>query len=222
MRAIQHFYKKFGRYPSRVEELENTNNVRFLRKRYTDPMSTDPATGKEKDFKFLHQQDILLNNGPVLGPIPGPGAQTGTIPPSNTPVNPPSGGASSGDSSDTGGNPNSTGTSSPNADAGSDSGSGLSGQVFGGGPIFGVASTNKKDKTIRVFFGKTHYNDWLFIYVSIADRGGLLIGPVNPSIPTPNLNPPPPGALPQPGLPPNGGPTTPPQPPPTPTPTPQQ
>src|SRR5271156_5633758 len=74
MRAIQHFYKKFGRYPSRIEELENTNNLRFLRKRYTDPLNVDKATGKEKDFKFLHQQDITLNNGPVLGGTPG---QTG-------------------------------------------------------------------------------------------------------------------------------------------------
>src|SRR5277367_2906685 len=57
MRAIQHFYKKFGRYPNSVEELENTNNLRFLRKRYTDPLSVDKNTGKEKDFKFLHQQD---------------------------------------------------------------------------------------------------------------------------------------------------------------------
>src|ERR1700723_3729169 len=82
MRAIQHFYKKFNRYPSRVEELENTNNLRFLRRRYTDPMNRDRATGKEKDFKFLHQQDISLNSGPVLGQQQtqgqgGPGAQSG-------------------------------------------------------------------------------------------------------------------------------------------------
>src|SRR5271169_3284145 len=38
MRALQHFYKKFGRYPTRVEELENTNNLRFLRRRYKDPL----------------------------------------------------------------------------------------------------------------------------------------------------------------------------------------
>jgi len=54
MRAIQHFYKKFGRYPMRIEELENTNNIRFIRKRYTDPINIDRATGKERDFKFLH------------------------------------------------------------------------------------------------------------------------------------------------------------------------
>ena len=72
MRAIQHFYKKFGRYPTRVEELENTNNLRFLRKRYKDPMTRDPRTGKERDFKILHMQDVTLNNGPVLGQT-GPG-----------------------------------------------------------------------------------------------------------------------------------------------------
>jgi hypothetical protein len=66
MRAIQHFYKKFGRYPTRVEELENTNNLRFLRKRYKDPLGRDQQ-GKEKDFKLLHMQDVTLNNGPMLG-----------------------------------------------------------------------------------------------------------------------------------------------------------
>src|ERR1700724_2723855 len=67
MRAIQHFYKKLGRYPMRVEELENTNNLRFIRKRYKDPINRDAATGQEKDFKLLHQTDITLNNGPLLG-----------------------------------------------------------------------------------------------------------------------------------------------------------
>jgi type II secretory pathway pseudopilin PulG len=72
MRAIQHFYKKFGRYPTRVEELENTNNLRFLRKRYTDPINIDPGTRKERPFKFLHSgghqleqwTGIRANDGP--------------------------------------------------------------------------------------------------------------------------------------------------------------
>ena len=66
MRAIQHFYKKFGRYPTRVEELEDTNKMRFLRKRYKDPLLHDQQ-GHEKDFKLLHMQDISMNNGPMLG-----------------------------------------------------------------------------------------------------------------------------------------------------------
>ena len=41
-RAIRHYVKKFGRYPTRMEDLENTNNLRFLRKRYKDPV-----TGKD-------------------------------------------------------------------------------------------------------------------------------------------------------------------------------
>jgi type II secretory pathway pseudopilin PulG len=227
MRAIQHFYRKFGRYPSRLEELENTNNLRFIRKRYTDPMSVDRETGKEKDFKLLHQTDISLNSGLVLGQAPGQtglpgqggfggaqgglgglqgglgglGTQTGgsqqtgglqnspsgdsSNPSSGSPStsnpssgNSSSGNPSSGNPSDAEGNSNQPGSSSSNSNAGS----GFNGPTFGGGPILGVASTNKKDKTIRVFFGKNHYNDWLFIYLPQADRGGLLTGPVNPGM----------------------------------------
>jgi type II secretory pathway pseudopilin PulG len=50
-RAIQHYYKKMGSYPLSLEALENTNQVRFLRRRYKDPV-----TGK--DFKLLHMQDV--------------------------------------------------------------------------------------------------------------------------------------------------------------------
>jgi type II secretory pathway pseudopilin PulG len=239
MRAIQHFYKKFGRYPSRVEELENTNNVRFLRKRYTDPLSRDPVTGKEKDFKFLHQQDITLNNGPVLGQQPGQGGfggqggvpgvggqgsggfggaqggfggaqggfggaggqtgagqQTGSgnsasgafgsssSGDASSGGGGPGSGKSSSDDSDTEGSPNSPASSSSNPN-GSPS-SGFNGPTFGGGPILGVASTSKA-KTIRVFFKKDHYNDWLFVYLPQADVGGLLRGPINPGMPTGNM-----------------------------------
>lgn len=189
MRAIQHFYKKFQRYPTRVEELENTNNLRFLRKRYTDPMNRDPATGKERDFKFLRQQDISLNNGPVLGQIPGAqqpgGQQPASGPGAQSQASDNSGNSSSGNPSDAEGNPNSPGSPSP-ASPGSNSSSGFNGPTFGGGPILGVAST-RKEKTIRVFYNKDHYKDWLFIYVPMADQGGLLKGPVNPGMPTGNL-----------------------------------
>src|SRR5919108_3781838 len=37
--AIKRFYKKFGRYPTSLEELENSNRMRFLRRRFKDPMS---------------------------------------------------------------------------------------------------------------------------------------------------------------------------------------
>lgn len=64
-RAIRLYYKKFGRYPMKLEDLENTNQLRFLRKRYKDPL-----TGK--DFKLLHFGEAkMAMNGMGGGMIPG-------------------------------------------------------------------------------------------------------------------------------------------------------
>src|SRR6202022_575589 len=60
-RAIRRYVKKFGRYPPRLEELENTNTLRFLRKRYKDPI-----TGQ--DFKLLHVGEVQLTlSAPMAG-----------------------------------------------------------------------------------------------------------------------------------------------------------
>jgi uncharacterized membrane protein YgcG len=42
-RAIQLYVRKMKKYPQRLEDLENTNQIRFLRRRYPDPM-----TGEEE------------------------------------------------------------------------------------------------------------------------------------------------------------------------------
>ena len=42
-RAIQLYYRKLGRYPPSIEALENTNNIRFLRRRYKDPLTGEDA-----------------------------------------------------------------------------------------------------------------------------------------------------------------------------------
>jgi type II secretory pathway pseudopilin PulG len=63
-RAIRGYYKKFGRYPTRLEELENTNNLRFLRKRYKDPV-----TGQ--DFKLLHFGEVKMTFGAPLAGATG-------------------------------------------------------------------------------------------------------------------------------------------------------
>ena len=48
-RAVQLYYRKFsGRYPASFDQLESTNSMRFLRRRYTDPF-----TGKD-DWRLLH------------------------------------------------------------------------------------------------------------------------------------------------------------------------
>ena len=38
-RAMQLYYRKFHAYPPNVEALVNTNEIRFLRKRYKDPIT---------------------------------------------------------------------------------------------------------------------------------------------------------------------------------------
>jgi type II secretory pathway pseudopilin PulG len=68
-RAIRAYYKKFGRYPTRLEDLDNTNNLRYLRKHYKDPI-----TGK--DFKLLHYGDPGVTLGGSIGGGVIPGANT--------------------------------------------------------------------------------------------------------------------------------------------------
>lgn len=69
-RAIRTFYRKFGRYPVKIEDLENTNNIRFLRKRYKDPLSC--SKGKCEDFKLLHFGEVqMAMSGFGSSSIPG-------------------------------------------------------------------------------------------------------------------------------------------------------
>jgi type II secretory pathway pseudopilin PulG len=69
-RAIRGYYKKFGRYPVKLEDLESTNNLRFLRKRYKDPLNC--KNGKCADFKLLHFGEVQMTlSGISGGTIPG-------------------------------------------------------------------------------------------------------------------------------------------------------
>lgn len=75
-RAVRMYYKKFGAYPPNVDALvKPTNNIRFLRKKYSDP-----TTGKE-DWKpvFLGQNKAPTAMGFFGHPLGG----IGGCPPSN-------------------------------------------------------------------------------------------------------------------------------------------
>jgi type II secretory pathway pseudopilin PulG len=200
-RAIRRYVKKFGRYPTRLEELENTNNLRFLRKRYKDPING-------QDFKLLHLGDVqTLFGAGIAGATPAgsaiPGVPTlggaATIASQNVVarsrgvINTTSGTATPDQV-----NENSTpsnGSEDPQTKDAEQSGqiqkgtataagpleNRLENRVFGGGPIVGVASTSKAE-TIRVFNHKNHYNQWQFIYDPASDRGGLLNTPAQPAL----------------------------------------
>lgn len=195
-RAIRAYYKKFGRYPATLENLENTNQQRFLRKRYKDPL-----TGK--DFRLLHFGEAKMSMSAMGGGVI-PGASTlgpnGTL---NSP-NGPSQNSPFGGNSSFGGNTNSTfgqngqanqpapDSSNPAQDAQasqtvSPNGANDQGspnqpvQSFGGMPIVGVASTSK-DPTIRLFDKKKKYNEWQFVYDPSLDRGMLITTPYQPQL----------------------------------------
>jgi len=193
-RAVRRYVKKFGRYPMRIEELENTNNMRFLRKRYKDPI-----TGQ--DFKPLHLGEVQTAfGGGIAGATPlnpvnaVPGVPTlgGAAQGLNNLQQPQPSGVSTAAGVTTDQNQNAAGQN-PQSDQSSgqpDSGSqtqanpasgATTPQTFGGGPIVGVVSTSKKE-SIRVFNKKNHYNQWQFIYDPNSDRGGLLNTPAQPPL----------------------------------------
>jgi len=60
-RAIKKYYKKFGRYPANLEQLDNTNQIRFLRQRYKDPLTKN---GKWKLLNYGDIQTLLNPNAP--------------------------------------------------------------------------------------------------------------------------------------------------------------
>jgi hypothetical protein len=210
-RALRHYVKKFGHYPARIEDLESTNNVHYLRKRYKDPI-----TGK--DFKFLRMNDIQtsFNPGAASGiapgnpgsPIqggapgalnvsnnfgqggPGPSSNPGGPGPSLNPGGPqdqtqPGAGDNASDSPDQTAQNGSGQANAPQGPGGQGNqpsvGNNNNGQSFGGLPIVGVASTSK-NKSIREFNKKDHYNQWQFIYDPSTDRGGLLTTPNQPPL----------------------------------------
>jgi type II secretory pathway pseudopilin PulG len=185
-RAIKKYYKKFNRYPTRIEELENTNNLRFLRKRYKDPMSADAK------FRLLYYGDLRIAQNAGRGSSgSGTSGSQDSPPPTSTfgqssdqqQQQQQQGGQSSfgsGQGGTLGGAQSGFGSSqSSQFGSSSQQQGGLGGQVFGGGPIVGVASSIEKDG-IHEFNNKKRYDQWMFIYDPQQDRGGLIKGPYQP------------------------------------------
>jgi type II secretory pathway pseudopilin PulG len=180
-RAIRKYYRKFGSYPATVEMLEDSNHMRFLRKRYKDPI-----TGK--DFKVLHQADVMMAFGNAIGGGGIAGAQTLGQPIANMNAPPPSAPAPSSNTNSSDATPADPSQAQTSSSQDSNntmpfttiSGQPAGSQTMGGGGIAGVASIST-DQSIRVYNKKDHYNDWLFAYNPAGDRGGLPKGPYDPA-----------------------------------------
>ncbi len=78
-RAIQMYFGKYNRYPNSIDQLMKTDNMRFLRKRYKDPM-----TGKD-DWRIIHLGEAKVpamglfgQQAPMQNGITPTGATNGT------------------------------------------------------------------------------------------------------------------------------------------------
>ena len=154
-RAIKRYVKKFGRYPGTLDQLEDTNGIRFLRKQYKDPMVAD---GK---WRLLHYGDVKIGTVSNIGT---PVSAMGTLGGSSANV-----GQSAGQAT-MGGAPGMTSPGNPSSSTGSST------FAIGAGAIIGVASLSEKGG-LHEFNEKTHYNDWYFVYDRTIDLGGLIRGP---------------------------------------------
>jgi type II secretory pathway pseudopilin PulG len=204
--AIRRFYKKFGRYPSSVDQLDNTNNIRFLRRHYLDPL-----TGKDDwtliqygqarpPLGFFGQKVTNVGgnspSGPGLGPSSiGTGSSNSTSStfgpssPSSVFSSPTSGGpGSSGLNAGSSNSLNPSGTTAsgtsgsatgPSGTAGNPiSSNQLGGKTFGGGAVVGVSVPSQK-QSLKEFEQQDHYNAWQFVYDPTMDptlRGGVGAG----------------------------------------------
>ncbi|HKD80235.1 MAG TPA: hypothetical protein VKH81_11120 [Candidatus Angelobacter sp.] len=192
--AIKRFvHKNGGRYPLSIEQLEDTNHIRFLRKRYKDPMTGEDnwrlVRFGEAEIKIpAPQAGSLQTSNPGLsgGGTQGQGGTSFT-----GPASPPVGGNSTSGFQGAGGlgagglgagagglSTGGVGGGGVGAGAGttgtlttSGIGNGNTGQTIGGGQIIGVASTSKKEG-IKEFNDKDHYNDWFFVYDLRLEQAG--------------------------------------------------
>jgi len=174
-RAVKRYYRKFGIYPTSIEQLEETNKIRFLRKRYEDPMATD---GK---WKIAHLNDIKLPG------IEGIMKSAPNTAPGATATSSASSKSSAGEDGEKEKKKDEAtvstigDASAPDSEASSDSNSN---SAFGGevlGPMLGVMSKSKRTG-IHTFNDKSRYNEWYFIYAPTQDHGQLITGPFNPSL----------------------------------------
>jgi type II secretory pathway pseudopilin PulG len=160
-RAIQLFYRKFGRFPNSLDELMNTNNLRFLRRKYKDPI-----TGKDewRLIRLGQAKPKQLPKWQTAGK--GAGGSSGITPAAGL-----------------GGSGQSTTVANPNGPPGAVNASDISKPLSGSGSlgvggIVGVSSTSEKTG-LKEIDGKKKYNEWEFVYDPTLDpnlRGGAGAG----------------------------------------------
>jgi type II secretory pathway pseudopilin PulG len=186
-RAIGLYFRKFGKYPTKIEDLtKQTNGVRFLRQAYPDPMNKDDGS-----WRFIY-----VANGQLIGSLRPASLLQTALSSQGIP----------GLSVLTGGGQSSLGTPGTGTNQQQGAGSAIQGlqansansanplesqpqPLMGaalGGNIIGVGSKIKKP-SLKVYMGGDTYQEWEFIANINGQQTGLPVqAPVNPN---PNFTP---------------------------------
>jgi len=180
-RAIGLYYRKFGKYPTKVEDLtKQTNGVRFLRQAYKDPMNKDDGS-----WRFIYvgpngqligslRQTSLLQTTLSMPGLAGASALGGGL----QPLTPP--GATTGMNQAPGvGQPGQQTNTATAANPLESQPQPFQGAVLGGN-IIGVGSKIKKP-SMRVYLGGDTYQEWEFIWNPTGLNALPGQAPVNPN-----------------------------------------
>jgi type II secretory pathway pseudopilin PulG len=166
VQAIELYSRRYGGFPTSLESLTSQNN-HFLRKIYKDPI-----TGGDFQLVYFGQVALAPPQGAqgAQGRQGAPGAAAGlqqlqgargaTALPTAQPIGQPG-----------------QAMTNPQANVPGLVAATPTGQQpqNGAGPIIGVVSKSK-DESIRIFNGREHYNEWLFIATAATQQAGAPAG----------------------------------------------
>jgi type II secretory pathway pseudopilin PulG len=176
IRAIDLWQRKFPRtYPTTIDALLNTNNTRFLRKKWKDPITNSDEWRLIKMNPDGSISGLVIVSGeglPEAGatsqnrrgtPSPSTPGEQSQFPSSSTSLGIENNAQSASSSQSLGSQSSSQSSgSSRTGQSRSSSLQSSSSPVLGG--IIGVASTSKQ-KTLKTYNGRSRYNEWEFYYV---------------------------------------------------------
>jgi type II secretory pathway pseudopilin PulG len=197
-RAIQLYYRKFHAYPPNVEALINTNDIRFLRKKYIDPITGQDdwkpvifGQNKTPTAMGFFGQPLAGNASTLAGIGPSGGAGLPGISPSGSGAGLPgaqnnggfSGGGFNLNSSDSGGGQSpSAGASGSTDNSGSSSGattggdnSGTTGSATGGTSSGGTSSTGTGSASSSSPGGPTFGGAGIIGFSPASDKTSILV-----------------------------------------------
>ncbi|HEV7504003.1 MAG TPA: type II secretion system protein [Thermoanaerobaculia bacterium] len=150
--AIRIFQRRYQRLPNKLSELVEVK-PRCIRQLWKEPMSKDGKWGLI--FQNANQQQIAIPPSVPPSQTPPPSGKLGGKP---DPLKPDDG---SGQQTSDGSDPSSGGLNVPK-----------NGEVVATGPIVGVYSKSHQ-KTILIFNGREHYDEWRFTVDMLNGGGGF-------------------------------------------------